>query len=214
MAAVHKPRPNRLVLDGEPWESYERILKIFDGRRHLRITFDRGLLEIMTLSLKHEGFKYIIARLLAVLTEELGLAIECYGSMTFKRKKTQRGLEPDDCYWIQNQAQVRNLKKYDPKTNPPPDLVVEVDIESSSANRMGIYRKMKVPEVLRHDGQVLQFHVLGPKGYALSGTSRAFPGLKSADLEPFIAMRDHADANTISRQFRAWVQGRIAANWQ
>jgi len=213
MTAAAGTSGNTLVLSGEPWETYVRLLKIFDGRRHLRITFDRGVLEIMTLSPEHEGAKFLIARLLAVLTEELGLALAGYGSMTFKRRGKQRGLEADECFWIQNEARVRNLKRFDPRRDPPTDVVLEIDIESSSANRMGIYRTIGVPEVWRYEGEALQFHCLGPAGYAVSDASLAFPGLKSSDLIPFLALRGQQDTNAIVRRFRGWVQGRIAAAW-
>src|SRR5260221_2335833 len=109
MPTAEISRPQRFVLYGEPWEPYVRLLRMFDDRRHLRITYDRGALEIMTLSSEHEQWKRLIARLIVALTEELGLPIAEYGSMTMKRRKKQRGLEPDDCFWIQNEAQVRNL---------------------------------------------------------------------------------------------------------
>jgi Uma2 family endonuclease len=215
MATVRKPPRNRLILQGEPWESYVRLLNIFDGRRHVRITYDRGLLEIMTLSPDHEGAGFLIAQFIVILTRALGLPLAAYGTMTFRRRKKQRGLEPDGCFWIQNEAKVRSLRKrFDPKRDPPPDLVLEVDIESSSANRMGVYRTMGVPEVWRYDGKVFQIHVLAGQGYAVSDTSRTFPQLKSADLAPFLAMRGQADLNAILNQFEAWVRGRIAAGWK
>ncbi len=215
MAAIPSTPTRTLLLAGEPWDTYVRLLKIFDERRHLRISFDRGNLEIMTLSPEHEGAKFLIARLLTALTEELGLPIAGYGSMTFKRRGKQKGLEPDECYWIQNEAKVRDLKKkFDPRTDPAPDIVVEVDIESSSVNRMGIYRTLKVPEVWRYDGTTLAFHLRGAKGYVVSPRSLAFAGLLSDDLLPFLALRGQQDTNAIVRQFRSWVQRRIAASWQ
>src|SRR5260221_3831993 len=160
MSTVEISRPQRLVLYGEPWETYVRLLRIFDERRHLRITYDRGALEIMTLSPEHEQWKRLIGRLIETLTEELGLPLAEYGSMTIKRRKKLRGLEPDECFWIQNEALVRNLKKYDLRRDPPPDLIVEVDISRSAVNRMGIYAALNVPEVWRLRKEQLEFHIL------------------------------------------------------
>jgi Uma2 family endonuclease len=208
-------KSTRLLLYGEPWETYVRLLHIFEERRHLRITYDRGALEIMTLSPEHEHLKKLLARLVETLAEELNQPLEAYGSMTFKRRAKLRGLEPDDCYWIQNEARVRNLqKRFNPRRDPPPDLSVEVEVSRSAVNRMEIYRTMKVPEVWRHDGKDLQFHILGPAGYSISLTSRAFPMVKSTDFAPFLAMLGQTDLISITRQFRAWVQARIAAGWQ
>src|SRR5437879_9096161 len=112
MSALPTPAGQRLVLGSIPWRTYERLLRIFDDR-HLRITYDRGALEIMTLSPEHEQWKHLIGRLIIAITEELGLPLVGYGSMTMKRRKKLRGLEPDECFWIQNESLVRNLKKYD-----------------------------------------------------------------------------------------------------
>ena len=160
MSMVETTRPQRFVLYGEPWESYIRLLRIFDERRHLRITYDRGALEIMTLSPEHECLKKLIARLIETLTEELSLPLAGYGSMTIKRRKKLRGLEPDECYWIQNEALVRNLTKYRLGIDPPPDLIVEVDISRSAVNRMAIYAALGVPEVWRFRKDHLEFHIL------------------------------------------------------
>jgi Uma2 family endonuclease len=209
MSTVETSRPQRFVLYGEPWESYIRLLRIFDERRHLRITYDRGALEIMTLSPEHEQWKRLIGRLIVALTEELELPLAEYGSMTIKRRKKLRGLEPDECFWIQNAARMRNIKKYDIRNDPPPDLIVEVDITRSAVNRMGIYASLGVPEVWRFRKGHLEFHVLGGDGtFAVDPTSRAFPGIASSDLDRFVAMCGQAENNALIREFREWIRGR------
>jgi Uma2 family endonuclease len=214
MATVPEPLEQKLVLHGEPWETYLRLLRLFDGRRHLRISYDRGDLEIMTLSPEHEHAKRLIGRLLEALTEELNLALAAYGSMTFKRRRKQKGLEPDECYWIQNEAAVRGMTRFNPRQHPPPDVVVEIDVTHSSVDRMGIYRSLNVPEVWRFVGGQVEFHVLAPSGYRQALNSSAFTGLRSQDLSPFLALRGQVDDNAIVRQFRTWVRGRVAVNWQ
>ena len=194
----------RLVLKHEPWATYERLVRHFDERRHLRITYNEGILEIMTLGPDHEGLRKFIARLFEELTQELDLPLAAYGSLTFKRRRKLKGLEPDECYWIQNELKARNLtKEFNFRRDPPPDLVIEIDITSSSARRMEIYQDLlAVPKVWRHDGESLQFHLLGRGGYKISAKSRTFPGLRATDLAPFLAMRGKTDVNTIIRRFR------------
>jgi Uma2 family endonuclease len=209
MSTAEITRPQRLVLYGEPWQAYVRLLHIFDERRHLRITYDRGALEIMTLSPDHEQWKHFIGRLIVTITEELGLPIVGYGSMTMKRRKKLRGLEPDECFWIQNESLVRNLKKYDLRRDPPPDLIVEVDISRSAVNRMGIYAALNVPEVWRLRKEQLEFHILGDDGkFAVQPTSRAFPGVASDDINRFLARRGQTEQNALVREFREWVRSR------
>jgi Uma2 family endonuclease len=209
MSTAEISRPQRLVLYGEPWETYIRLLQLFDERRHLRITFDRGALEIMTLSPEHEHLKYVIRRLIEAVTEELGLPIMGYGSMTMKRRKKLRGLEPDECFWIQNEALVRNLKTYKLRRDPPPDLILEVDVTRSPVNRMGIYAALGVPEVWRFRKEHLDFNILGKDGkYSVQPTSLAFPGIPSEEINRFLARRGQNDHNTLVREFREWIRSR------
>ena len=110
----------QLILDGVAWQNYLRLLRAFDDR-HLRITYDRGALEIMTLSPEHERFKHLLNYLISVLVEELGWDMAGFGSMTFKRSRQRRGLEPDECYWIQSEPRVRGKDSIDLRHDPPPD---------------------------------------------------------------------------------------------
>src|SRR5207244_659524 len=109
---------------------------------------------------EHECYKRLISRLVEVLTEEMALPLAGFGSMTFKRRKRRRGLEPDECYWIVNEPKVHGRIHIDLRRDPPPDLVVEIDITKSSIDRLEIYALLKIPEVWRFDGSVLFFHIL------------------------------------------------------
>ncbi len=214
MSTVPVPSGQRLVLGGVSWRTYERLLRVFDDR-HLRITYDRGALEIMTLSPQHERFKHLLVLLIAALVEELGWNMAGFGSMTFKRRKRQRGLEPDECFWIQSEPLVRGKDKIDLRRDPPPDLVIEIDWTRSSLDRLSIYAVLRVPEVWCFDGQSLRVLLLGPDGqYVESDRSRAFPFLPMPEVARFLGMRAAHSETDLVRQFRAWVRERIAAGWQ
>lgn len=215
MATVQRKRLSgrKLVLYGIPWSMYEQLLRVFEEKRRLRITYDRGALEIMTLSLKHERSKHLLGQLIVILAVEVVVAIAGFGSMTFKRRRKQRGLEPDECYWIRNEALMRDKDAYDVDSDPPPDLVLEIDIFASSLKRMAIYAALKVLEVWRWDGEKLQVHVLRPDGkYEIVERGCAFPFLKPADLVPFLALAAKVGETETLRVFRDWVNGRIANN--
>jgi Uma2 family endonuclease len=204
----------QLILDGVSWRTYGRLLRAFDDR-HLRLTYDRGDLEIMTLSPEHERFKRLVGLLIGVLVEELGWDMAGFASMTFRSTRQRRGLEPDECYWIQNEPQVRGKDSIDLRHDPPPDLVIEIDVTHSSLDRLAIYAALGVPEVWRFNGRQLLAHLLQPAGgYLESGQSRAFPFLAISDLEQFLGRRSAQSETELVRQFRAWVQERTAAGWQ
>src|SRR5262245_15702754 len=161
---VPDPDRQKLILDDVTWEAYTRLLRTIEGRRHLRLTYDRGTLEIMTFSYEHENGGDFLGRMVVTLTEELNLPIRGGGSTTFRRRKKKKGLEPDNCYWIAHEADVRNLKVINLRKDPPPDLAIEVDVTRSSMNRMRIYAALNVPEVWRLDTDGLAFFVLNANG--------------------------------------------------
>src|SRR5262249_29254374 len=145
----------RVTLHCVSWAAYVGIGE-FLRDQPIRLTYSHGSLEIMTLSLEHERAKKLLARLVEALTEEFNVPAECGGSTTCRREDLERGLEPDECYWNEHQAQMRGKPNFDPETDPPPDLAIEVEITRSVLNRLGIYAALGVPEVWRYDGQTIQ----------------------------------------------------------
>jgi len=187
------------------WEGYESILNLLNDRP-VRVTYNQGLLELMILSYAHERYKKLLARLVETLTEELNIPIEAAGSTTFKRKALERGLEPDECFYIQNQARIRGKQAIDLNQDPPPDLVIEIDITNSIIDRLDIYAALGVPEIWRWDNGTLQFLILKKQHYQRVQTSWNFPKLLTTHLDTIITLSDQTDQTTVIRQFRAWVR--------
>ena len=205
MVAIVKQPVQRLVLYSIPWKSYDAILHALEGRR-LRITYDRGTLEIMTIGFPHEFYKKILARFIEIVTLELVIAMMAGGSLTFRRETMERGLEPDECYWIQNAALMVGRMEYDIDIDPPPDLAVEIDIHSSSLNRMAIYAALGVREVWRFDGEALHvYHLIGGK-YKLKDQSRALPFLPMSELVRFMKQAEGEEHTSVMRAFTQWVR--------
>jgi Uma2 family endonuclease len=168
------------------------------------------VLEIMSPLHEHESDADYLGRLVVVMTEEMGLPIKGGGSTTLRRRKKQRGLEPDNCYWIANEPKMRGKRTLNLRTDPPPDLAIEVDVTRSSLNRMSIYAKLGVPEVWRLDDDDLSFHELDQSGqYQPIPRSKSFPLITPADLCRFLALRAQLDENEVARQFRAWFRQQL-----
>jgi Uma2 family endonuclease len=215
MSTVRVPLPQRLILYAVPWEQYTRLLRTF-SEQHLRLTYDRGTLEIMTYTHKHESWSAFLGYMVVTLTQELKLPLHLGGSTTLRRKRKQRGLEPDKCYWITHEAEMRGKERFNLRTDPPPDLAIEVDITRSCLNRMGIYAKLRVPEVWRYHAKGLDFFVLNAAGKyeaATCSTLFALP-IAPADLMPFLHMRGQMDDNSVIAQFRDCIRARLAATQQ
>jgi len=199
------------VLQNIDWRTYRTIGRALADRPALRLTYDRGVLEIMTTSPEHERFKHCLRRLVEAWTDEFGIPVAGYGSMTFKRQKRLRGLEPDECYWIAHEAQVRGKDHIDFRVDPPPDLVLEIDISHSSLDRMGIYSILGVPEVCRGSNRALTFRARQPNGdYADAPRSLALPPLTPGDLMPFLARHGTVDETTLIREFRTWIRQKFS----
>jgi Uma2 family endonuclease len=118
----------RTLLQNISWETFESLLKETGEDRNSRFAYDCGTLEIMTPLYEHESYKIQFDRLIFTLAEELDVGIKSAGSMTLKREIVNRGIEPDNCYYIQNEPAVRNKKEFNLETDPPPDLAIEIDI--------------------------------------------------------------------------------------
>ena len=186
METVKSPAEQKVILYDVSWETYGRLLEDHLDSSAPRFTFDRGMLEIMSPSPEHEKFNRRIAQLVLAFTEQMDIESEDLGSTTFRREDLERGFEPDSCFYIQNEAQVRGKDRIDLTVDPPPDLVIEIDITNPSINKLPIYAQLRVPEVWRYDGKKLEILKLQSDGYVESRASVALPALSSSTLSRLI----------------------------
>jgi Uma2 family endonuclease len=200
----------RVLLNSVSWRDYVAIGDLLRDRPALRLTYDRGRLEIMTTSSTHERLKKWLGRFVETIAEEYGVAILPGGSMTFQREDLERGFEPDECFWIANEARMRGRADYDPTRDPPPDLILEIEVTRSALNRMALFARLGVPEVWRFDGAAMHVHRLQPSGgYADAKSSSAFPAIRIADIVPYLAFDPNQDYLSTVRAFRAWVREQL-----
>ena len=188
---------------------YEQFLEEFDERRVLH-SYVNGELRIMSPSPRHENSKKLIAQLVETLTDELDLPRYSLGSMTMKLGKHEKGAEPDECYLITAAPQITDIRNYDLDIDPPPDLVVEVDVTSPSLNRLPVYAALGIPEVWIYDGKTLTIALRQDDGsYQSSESSRSFPKLSANDLTVWLENAYQTDETAWIRRFRQWVQENV-----
>lgn len=194
------------LIENLAWDNYEQLLKVFDERRFPH-TFAGGVLEIMTLSQEHEWTKKILARFIENLSITLGVRMTSAGSGTLKRQLKDRGLEPDESYYIANYALVRGLKRINLNRHPPPDLVVEVDVANKSLDRLEPYARLGVPEVWQHDRRGVRFLKRATDStYRTIKYSLSFPAVSSLDINRFLARQDELDEFDLVNAFIAWAR--------
>jgi Uma2 family endonuclease len=197
------------VLYDIDWKTYTRLLRVFEKSRRFRLTYDRGTLEIMSPLWVHEAHAKLLGRFVDVLTEELDLPSRLGGSVTLRRRRKDRGLEPDNCYWIASTPLLQGKLDLDLRVDPPPDLAIEIDVTSSSIDRLSIYAALGVPEIWRLSTGGIAFYILVSGSYQIRPNSLSFPQLASVDLHPFLAQWGQNDDTTIVRQFREWVKQQL-----
>jgi Uma2 family endonuclease len=209
MAITQTAREERVLLQGVRWETYEQILADVEGRG-LRFTYDRGRLEIMTVSPTHESWKQLVGRMLETVTLALGVPMRSGGGPTWKREDLAQGLEPDECYWVEHEEQVRHKTAIDLAVDPPPDLAIEVEVTRSALDRLHIYAGLGVSEVWRFDGERITVHLLRPDGsYALSTASEQFPWLPMAQFTEFLGRARETDETTWLNGLAAWARATL-----
>jgi Uma2 family endonuclease len=206
MTATLIQSPDRVVLKNISWQTYQSLVIDFEREPAMRLTYDRGTLEIRMPLAPHETYKKILGRLIEAATEEFDLEIRSLGSLTCSREDLAKGLEPDQCYYIQNEAIVRGIEQIDLAKLPPPDLAVEIDITSSSLDRFSIYAALKVTEIWRYDGQILTIYGLVGSEYIVRDSSIALPGLKTEDILRFLSLSISIGENNLVKQFRQWLK--------
>ncbi|MDJ0552921.1 MAG: Uma2 family endonuclease [Microcoleaceae cyanobacterium MO_207.B10] len=175
----------RIVFYNLNWQKYQTIIEALGESRLARIIYDRGVLEITMPLEEHEFAREIIGLFIRILVLEMGLKIKTLGSTTLNYPELDRGAEPDNCYYIQNQSKVAG-KKIDLTKDPPPDLVVEVDITHTDIDKINLYASMKISEFWRYNGEVLQIYQLQNQEYVEVENSPTFPQIEKARFYEFI----------------------------
>jgi Uma2 family endonuclease len=212
--ASAKPEPllngeQRLVLYAN-WEIYERFLAA-RGEEYpgLRISYNRGRLELLTTSGPHERFKVLLSRFLEMYTFEFKLPLLGYGEATLKRRDLDRGMEPDQWYYVEHADQMGGIRELDFTRDPPPDLAIEIEVSRSIVDRIDICRAIGIRELWCYDGDSLRVMLLQTDGtYLESPTSRAFPRLPITELGRRIgeAATTVANDTTLLRGLSEWIR--------
>jgi Uma2 family endonuclease len=192
------------------WEQYEQLLISTGDTRSYQLTYDHGNLEIAMPSEAHAILIRLVDWMISTLCEELALNLKTIGSTTLKVWNLATSPEPDNSYYIQNEPQVRN-RAIDLSQDPPPDLVVEINIANTDSHKKTIYQTLKVPEFWTYSGktQQLSFYVLQKNQYQLVNASPTFPIMQPTTLQTFVETCKQNGELAAKRQFRTWVQQQV-----
>jgi Uma2 family endonuclease len=215
LAELAQEKPH-IYLPGVGWDFYEAVVRAVGARPSLRITFDRGDMELMTISGTHDSYKHLLGLFFVILAEELGVDFKGCGSCTLKGADLEHGLEADEWFYTCHESQVRFKRDIDLRVDPPPDVAIEIEISRNVVlSRQDVYAAMRVPELWLFDGQVLTSHLLGADGkYHGVARSPTFPNVPLEELVRFVEMSTTMGERALLGAFRTWVREHILPTWQ
>lgn len=198
----------QLLLKNVSWQQYQEILASLGESRNSRIAYSQEMLEIMVPLPEHESDKVIIGDLVKAILEEIDIEFLSLGSTTFENEQMLAAVEPDDCFYIQNEAAVRGKKRLDLTVDPPPDLAIEIDITSKT--KLTSYQNLRVTELWRYNGRNLEINLLQSGKYVQSNQSLIFPNLpiNEAILE-YLERSKVIGRNATMKLFRSWLKTQL-----
>jgi Uma2 family endonuclease len=208
IALSQSPSQHTVFLRSVSWNTFNQLLTELGNQRSQRLTYDQGILEIMSPLGIHENNNRFIESLILIIADELDFNLKKFGSLTLKSSQYQQGVEPDSCYYITQEPRVRNHQDIDLVIDPPPDLVLEIDITNTSLNKLPIYANLGVPEVWRYDGQNLNVFILDRENtqYQTVAQSQAFPFLDIQLIPHLIQQSLEIGETATLRKFRQWLK--------
>ncbi len=199
------PPGSQLLIEDVNWQMYEQMLQELGEDRSTRVNYSQGVLEIMNPLSEHEDDKVMLGDFVKVILEELDIEFRSLGSTTFKSQGMNQGIEADDCFYIENEVKIRGKRRIDLTIDPPPDLVIEIDL--TSRTQLENYKVLGVKEVWRFDGKALSISVLHEGEYVKAETSYHFPNLPVTEVLPQYLEQSRVEGrNAIVKRFRAWVR--------
>jgi Uma2 family endonuclease len=199
----------RTLLKNISWQTFKAMLADMGNERNSRLTYDNGIVEIMTPLMQHENSNRLIEGFILVLCEEFGLEVKTTGSLTLTRDDLEKGGEPDSSCYIENEFLIRNKENIDLDQDPPPDLVLEVDYTRPKIDKLSLYASMGIPEFWRYNGTVLRIYTLSGNEYSEVEVSPTFVPVSVRDIPQFIQESKKIGQLAAKSAFCTWVRQQI-----
>lgn len=195
-----------LTMHESSWEEYTELMSELVDVRSRRISYDEGVLEIMSVSPRHEAYASLLERLITLVGFILRIKILFYGSSTMSKVKLKKGNEPDACFYIQSASLLPNKLDIDFEHDPPPDIAVEIDVHHKSGGKLHIYAALGVPEVWLYDQTKLTIFQLKGRKYVEVKASQSLPFLTAAKLTEFLNLSQREDQDEVLLAFEKWLK--------
>ena len=196
----------KLILQGIDWDLYEKILDEFKESNGLHFAYDDGFLEVEVPLAKHEIPIRLLSDLISIICVEKDIDVKNFGSTTFRKRAKAKGCEPDTAFYIQNEQFVRGKNDIDLSKDPPPDLVIEVDVTSPSLNKLPIYAALGIAEIWIYKGKNVEFLKLVGEDYCKINYSIALPMLSDKQATEFLEKGLAESSTKWIKEIRDWAK--------
>jgi Uma2 family endonuclease len=197
---------HRVVIRRVGWDGYQSLQRMV-GDQPVRLTYDRGDVELMSPLLKHERRKSLLGQFVRILARELHIPVMPTGSTTWSSEDLDKGLEADESFYLGDLERIADPDDVDLAIDPPPDLAIEIEITHSALDRIGIFGALRVPELWRFNGKTLRVLLIQEDGsYYDSPASAVFPDVPMDEIARFATKEGIRDENAYLDECSAWVR--------
>lgn len=164
--------PGSVIRIPGSWEDYCALRDRRGDNSVPRIKFCQDEIVLMSPLPRHGREAHLLARIVETLLDSDSRNYEAFTPITMDIPEFG-GIEPDYCFYIDNWQAAVGKDRIDWQADPPPDLVIEVDVTSYTA--ANDYAPYKVPEVWLFKNSSLSIYHLQGDSYEQRSTSRYFP---------------------------------------
>ncbi len=195
----------RVAIPKTSWKTYQLLLRDRGERSRPRFTYDRGCLEIVSPTMRHDRASYVLGQLLEFVAVELRVPVVGVATTTYSREDIDAGFEGDNSYYVRHASQMKDVEDLDLKIHPVPDIVIESDLTRSSLNKLELFTRFRVPEVWRIENDQVLVYVLVGEAYEMRDASEALPILNAGDMTRLLATGRTKERPEWVDEIRAWV---------
>lgn len=156
------------------WKDYCQLRDSRGDSSIPRLKYHAGEILLMSPLPRHGREAHLIARIIEIILESQDRNYEAFTPITMELPEVG-GIEPDYCFYIDNWQAVVGKDRIDWQLDPPPDLVIEIDVTSYTSELD--FLPYNVPEVWLFKNDRLTIYQLADSTYRVSENSRYFPDL-------------------------------------
>lgn len=171
--------PGAVVRLPATWQDYQTLCQQRGDGSIPRIKYRNGEVVLMSPLPKHGRDAHLIANIITTLLDHDGREYDAFTPVTMDLPE-ESGIEPDYCFYIDHWEAVSGKEQIDWRHDPPPDLVLEIDVTSYSS--VDDYLPYRVPEVWLFRKKQLLIYQLETAEYVLKTDSRYFPEISLPDI--------------------------------